>query len=105
MERFVVVPQFTVDAFMALPEDTVGMAPNIITSRFEHILKKTGLVQTSGTTMHLYSMQAGGWGNDKVLEEVYRHTLSETRKKMNTIALSYFETMQHEIQHENKKAQ
>ena len=58
MERFVVVPQFTVDAFMALPEDTVGMAPNIITSRFEHILKKTGLVQTSGTTMHLYSMHS-----------------------------------------------
>lgn len=48
-------------------------------------------------------MQAGGWGDDRVLKDVYRHTLEESKKKMSNIAINYFETMQHEIQHGTKK--
>ena len=45
-------------------------------------------------------MQSGGWGNDSVLKEVYRHALPDVQNKMTLIALDYFNNMQHEIQHE-----
>lgn len=116
-DRYVPVPQFVVDAFMALTGDGVNMTPNIITSRFEHVLNKSGiehfrfhdLRHYSASIQHAlgipdaYIMQAGGWGNDRVLKEVYRHTLEETRKKMSNIAIDYFENMQHEMQHDTKK--
>lgn len=109
-DRFVAVPQFVVDAFLSLPGETIGMAPNKITSRFEHVLKQTELkhfrfhdlrhynasIQHALGIPDAYIMQAGGWGNDRVLKEVYRHTLSETREKMSNITVNYFETMQHE---------
>lgn len=50
-----------------------------------------------------YIMQAGGWGNDRVLKEVYRHTLEDTKQKMSNVAINYFETMQHDMQHDIKK--
>ena len=74
-DRFVPVPQFVVDAFMALPNDGVNMTPNIITSRFEHVLNNAGiehfrfhdLRHYSASIQHAlgipdaYIMQAGGW--------------------------------------------
>lgn len=118
-DRFVVMPQFVINAFLALPGNGICMTPNMITSRFEHILKRAGLkhfrfhdlrhynasIQHALGIPDAYIMQAGGWGNDRVLKEVYRHTLSETREKMSNIAVNYFETMQHEMQHEKEKAQ
>lgn len=50
-----------------------------------------------------YIMQAGGWGNDKVLKEVYRHAMSDVQKEMSTIAIRHFENMQHEMQHTKEK--
>lgn len=38
-DRFVPVPSFVVNAIMELPEDTINMTPNKITSKFEHCLK------------------------------------------------------------------
>lgn len=117
-DRYVPVPQFVVDAFMALPGDGVGMTPNIITSSFEHVLKRAGiqhfrfhdLRHYSASVQHAlgipdaYIMQAGGWGNDRVLKDIYRHTLEDARQKMSNVAISYFESMQHDMQHEKKKA-
>ena len=48
-------------------------------------------------------MQAGGWGDDRVLKDVYRHTFEESEKKMGNIAINYFDSMQHEMQHGTKK--
>lgn len=115
-DRFVVVPQFVINAFLALPENGVNMTPNKITSRFSHVLDRAGLkhfrfhdlrhfnasIQHALGIPDAYIMQAGGWGNDRVLKEVYRHTFSETKDKMNNIAINYFEAMQHEMQHEKK---
>ena len=103
-DRFVPVPQFVVDAFMALPNNGVNMTPNIITSRFEHVLNNAGiehfrfhdLRHYSASIQHAlgipdaYIMQAGGWGNDRVLKDVYRHTLEDSKKKMSNIAINYF---------------
>lgn len=104
-EPAIAVPQFVVDAFMSLPGESVNMTPNIITSRFEHILNGSGikhfrfhdLRHYSASIQHAlgipdaYIMQSGGWGNDRVLKEVYRHTLSDAEKKMNGLVLEYYD--------------
>lgn len=46
----------------------------------------------TGILYYLRIMQAGGWGNDRVFKEVYRHTLPEEVEKMNKIAITYFES-------------
>lgn len=117
-DRYVDVPQFVADAIEKLPDEGVGMTPNKITSRFEHILKGAGLphfrfhdlrhynasIQHALGVPDAYIMLANGWGNDRVLKEVYRHTLTDARKKMSSIAIEHFETMQHEMQHEKQKS-
>ncbi|MEG0720572.1 MAG: hypothetical protein RR446_02285 [Lachnospiraceae bacterium] len=94
------------------------LAPNKITSRFKHILKSNGLPKFrfhdlrhyNASISHAlgipdaYIMQKGGWGSDRVLKDVYRHTMNDTEHKMNTIAIQHFENMQHEMQHEKNKA-
>lgn len=37
-----------------------------------------------------YIMQRGGWGNDGVLKNVYRHVMEEKEKEMNKKANDYF---------------
>lgn len=118
-DRFVTIPPSVADKFQKLPGNGIGLTPNKITSRFEHILRSAGiphfrfhdLRHYNASIKHAlgipdaYIMKDGGWGNDRVLKEVYRHTFEETHKKMNDVAITHFETMQHEMQHENKKAQ
>lgn len=113
-DRYVTVPGFAADKFRALPGNTVGLTPNDITNRFKTILKRAGLphfrfhdlrhynasIQHALGIPDAYIMQSGGWGNDSVLKEVYRHALPEVQKKMENKALKYFEKMQHEMQHE-----
>lgn len=105
-DRYVPLPEFVVKKFMALPGTGVDMTPNKITSRFEHVLRRAGIqhfrfhdlrhynasVQHALGIPDAYIMQAGGWGNDRVLKEVYRHTLPEEVEKMNKIAINYFES-------------
>ena len=116
-DRFVEMPQFVVDAFMALSGNGIQMTPNKITSRFEHILKKAELphfrfhdlrhynasIQHALGIPDAYIMLSNGWGNDRVLKEVYRHTLSDAQKKKRNIAIGHFDNMQHEMQHEKEK--
>lgn len=115
-DRYVEVPQFVADAIKTLPGDGIELTPNKITSRFEHILKSAGLphfrfhdlrhynasIQHALGIPDAYIMLSNGWGNDRVLKEVYRHTLSDARKKMSSIAIEHFDTMQHEMQHAKK---
>lgn len=113
-DRYVNYPSFVVEKFLALPTDTVDMNPNTLTTSFGNLLKKLAIphfrfhdlrhynasVQHALGIPDAYIMQAGGWGNDSVLKEVYRHTLPDMEDKMNKIAIDYFESMQHEMQHE-----
>lgn len=116
-DRFVQVPKFVSSKIPTGTGSVTGLTPNKITSRFEHILKQAGITHFRfhdlrhycASISHAlgipdaYIMQMGGWGNDRVLKEVYRHTFEETQKKMNAIAIEHFENMQHEIQHKNQK--
>ena len=113
-DRYVTIPGFAADKFRALPGDTVGLTPNDITNRFQTVLKHAGLphfrfhdlrhynasIQHALGIPDAYIMQSGGWGNDSVLKEVYRHALPEIQEKMENKALEYFEKMQHDMQHE-----
>ena len=118
-DRFIEVPEFVGGLLKNKTGNITGLTPNKITSRFEHVLKNAGihhfrfhdLRHYCASISHalgipdVYIMQMGGWGNDRVLKEVYRHAFEDTRKEMNAIAIQHFESMQHEMQHENKKAQ
>lgn len=111
--RDIEVPPFVAEKLKAKTGNITRLMPNMITSKFSHILKNAGispfrfhdLRHYNASICHAlgipdaYIMQMGGWGNDRVLKEVYRHTMEETRKKMNTISIGHFENMQHEMQH------
>lgn len=115
-DRYVQVPKFVAGKISEKTEGVTGLTPNKITSRFEHVLKQAGiphfrfhdLRHYCASISHAlgipdaYIMQMGGWGNDRVLKEVYRHTFEDTRKKMNAIVIHHFEAMQHEMQHAKK---
>lgn len=114
-DRYVNYPSFVIEKFLELSTDTVDMNPNTLTTSFGNLLKKLEIphfrfhdlrhynasVQHALGIPDAYIMQSGGWGNDSVLKEVYRHTLPDMEDKMNKIAIDYFESMQHEMQHES----
>ena len=50
-------------------------------------------------------MERGGWGSDAVLKNVYRHTIDDKRSQMTNKTNSYFESMQHEMQHDSNISQ
>lgn len=49
-----------------------------------------------------YALERGGWKTDKVMKQVYTHTFSQERIKVDGIIDTYFENMQHEMQHEKE---
>ena len=112
-DRYVTVPIFVAKKFEQLDSDRIEVTPNEITNRFKTILKNSGLphfrfhdlrhynasVQHALGIPDAYIMQAGGWGNDQVLKEVYRHALPDVQQAMENKALKHFEKMQHEMQH------
>lgn len=114
-DRYVNYPSFVIEKFLELSTNTVNMNPNTLTTSFGNLLKKLEIphfrfhdlrhynasVQHALGIPDAYIMQSGGWGNDSVLKEVYRHTLPDMEDKMNKIAIDYFESMQHEMQHES----
>ena len=117
-DRYVTFPEFVIKKFLSLPESTVNMNPNTITTCFSIALEKAGIphfrfhdlrhynasIQHALGVPDAYIMQSGGWGNDSVLKEVYRHALPDVQEKMNKVTLQYFENMQHEMQHETSES-
>lgn len=47
---------------------------------------------------------SGGWSSDKTLKQVYRGTINDYEQKYVDVTIKHFESMQHEMQHKNKKA-
>lgn len=98
--RKVIAPQFVIDAFMALPGDSIGLNPHAIGCRYDrlcktlgydalsfHGLRKFGASQWSLENINTaYIQEAGGWSSDNVMKRVYVKTFSDAQKKA-------FETM------------
>lgn len=116
-DRFICLPDFVI---ALLPEDgeVVSLTPDAITHRFKKTLDKLelhpfrfhDLRHYSASIMHAigipdqYIMSRGGWSSDSVLKQVYRGTLDEYSRHFTDLTNNYFNNMQHEMQHKNKKA-
>lgn len=73
--------------------------------------RQCALVTPKRSIMHAlnipdqYIMKRGGWKSDKVLKKVYRGTIeSEEKKFTDKINEHFTQIMQHDMQHEPKKA-
>jgi hypothetical protein len=47
-------------------------------------------------------MQRGGWGNDRTLKQVYRHTLPQEAAEQSRKVNGYFSAI-HDTKHDTKK--
>lgn len=118
-DRYVALPRFVIEKMGNGTGRITNLRPNMITSDFSHILKKAGLPPFRFHSLRHYNvsishalgipdayiMQFGGWGNDRTLKEVYRHTMKNTINLTSNIVVSHFEKiMQHEMQHEKQKS-
>lgn len=114
--RMVEMPDFVINK---LPQTgrLVNLKPDQVTHRFEKSIRKLGITQFrfhdlrhyAASIMHAigvpdqYIMQRGGWSSDQTLKAIYRGTIEEYTQKYNSMTLQHFDTMQHEMQHKNKK--
>ena len=112
-DRYIEFPGFVIEL---LPKkgNITDLHPNMITDRFANLLKKAGLKHFrfhdlrhySASILHAmgipdkYIMERGGWSTSSTLKTVYQHTMRGKNKEINNKINRYFETMQHEIQHE-----
>lgn len=118
-DRFIDYPEFIIDKIPKAPGRITDLNPNMITQRFNHVLKHAGVPHFRfhdcrhycASIMHAigvpdaYIMERGGWGSDAVLKNVYRHTIDDKRSQMTNKTNSYFESMQHEMQHDSNISQ
>ncbi|MCL2865546.1 MAG: site-specific integrase [Lachnospiraceae bacterium] len=113
--RKVIYPDFVIRKFDGVEGRLVKMHPEEISKRFNKVLEKAGLPRFrfhdlrhySASIMHAmgipdqYIMARGGWKTDRVLKQVYRNVIGDENKKFTDKINKHFETMQHEMQHEN----
>ena len=106
-DRYIPYPSFVSDMFKEKSGRVVDMTPMQITKKFSRLLKRAGLPHFrfhdlrhySASIQHAigipdaYIMQRGGWGNDGVLKQVYRHTMISQEKDMSQKANDYFENI------------
>lgn len=117
-DRYIEYPQFVADKWKALTGRVVDMLPSQISDHFADLLSKAGLphfrfhdlrhysasIQHAMGIPDAYIMERGGWKNDGVLKQVYRHALSDQSRHMSDKVNSYFENMHHEMHHGNEKS-
>ena len=107
-DRYIDYPAFVAEKWKDAPSGRlINLHPANITDRFEVILKKADLphfrfhdlrhysasIQHALGVPDAYIMERGGWKNDGVLKQVYRHTLEEKTAEMNRKVNGYFENM------------
>lgn len=116
--RYVIFPEFVIRKFDDVDGRLVKMHPEDISKKFGHVLEDAGIPKFrfhdlrhyTASIMHAigipdqYIMKRGGWKSDKVLKKLYRNTIDAEDKKFIEKVNTHFENMQHEMQHEKKKA-
>lgn len=102
--RYIDFPDFVADKFKGIHGNITQLKPNQISDRFIDIVKRAGAdkfrfhdlrhycasIQHALGIPDAYIMRRGGWKNDTVLKQVYRHALEEKEKEMNHVANAYF---------------
>lgn len=117
--RDAIIPKFLYEILSQKKDgQIVNMHPDRITEEFGCLVAKLGLnhfrfhdlrhyyvsVNHAIGIPDQYIMAQGGWSTDITMKAVYRNTLSDERTKFATKSAEHFNAMQHEMQHENKKA-
>lgn len=113
-DRYIEYPDFVCALWKDKNGRITDMNPNTLYKEFKRKLKVVDmqpcrfhdLRHYSASIQHAlgvpdaYIMQRGGWSSDRVLKEVYRHTMSDKQKEMNAkVNLHFTEVMQHDMQH------
>ena len=105
--RYIEFPDFVIQKTNGMKGNIVSLNPAQISDRFIDVIKRAGLpkfrfhdlrhycasIQHALGVPDSYIMQRGGWGNDAVLKNVYRHVLEDRTKQMNNIANTYFSSI------------
>ncbi len=115
--RTVEMPEYIIKK---LPGDgkLVNLNPDQVTRRFERALTRLNvphfrfhdLRHYAASVMHAigvpdqYIMARGGWSSDGTLKRIYRGTMEDYNTIFTGKIIEHFETMQHELQHDKKKA-
>lgn len=115
--RTVQMPEYIIKK---LPKEgkLVDLNPDQVTRRFERALTRLkvphfrfhDLRHYAASVMHAigvpdqYIMARGGWSSDGTLKRIYRGTMEDYNTIFTEKIIDHFETMQHKVQHENKKA-
>lgn len=121
-DRYIEYPSFVSEKWKGREGRLVLLTPDSISNRFSRILKNAcinhfrfhDLRHYSASIQHAlgipdaYIMQRGGWKNDGVLKNIYRHAMEDKALQMSAVANSHFEKlygsgMQHEMQHKTEK--
>lgn len=103
-DRYIEYPDFVTEKLKGLEGRVVRLSPDVITNRFERVLKRAGihhfrfhdLRHYAASILHAlgipdaYIMLRGGWSSDGVLKNVYRHALSDKIKEMDDKANEHF---------------
>lgn len=106
-DRYIDFPDFVAEKWKGKENRIVHLTPDCISSRFSRILNNAGLPHFrfhdlrhySASVQHAigipdaYIMSRGGWGNDGVLKEVYRHVMNDREKEMSQKANIYFQNL------------
>lgn len=102
--RYIEFPDFVAEKLKDIKGNVTNLTPSQISDRFIDIIDRTGVskfrfhdlrhccasIQHALGIPDAYIMQRGGWGNDSVLKQVYRHALEDKQREMNVVANDYF---------------
>ena len=114
-DRYIEYPDFVAERWKNRTGQVVGMKPSQISDHFADLLTKAGLphfrfhdlrhysasIQHALGVPDAYIMQRGGWQNDGVLKQVYRHALEDKSKEMNNKVNEHFKNL-HDSKHDTK---
>ena len=103
-DRFIDYPDFVAKLWEGKSGRIVQMTPTAITRRFQRITRRLSLqfrfhdlrhysasIQHALGVPDAYIMQRGGWSNDGVLKQIYRHALDDKAREMSNKVNGYFE--------------
>lgn len=116
-DRLIPLPDFVYDEIKDIEGNIVHLNPNQITGRFETILRDCDLPHFRfhalrhycASRLHSigipdsYIMERGGWENASVLDNIYRHALSDQSVDMNARANAVFSSLCNTKCNTNKK--